>query len=83
MGHKTGLKHRRTNMGRAVGIDLHMRGHICDMEKLLKITNRHGIRVIEDCAHTMTPHEPATASLTAFDAVLPPGRHRTSYFKRS
>jgi dTDP-4-amino-4,6-dideoxygalactose transaminase len=31
----------------------HMRGHICDMEKLLEITNRHGIIVIEDCAHTM------------------------------
>ena len=31
----------------------HMRGHICDMEKLLEITNRHGITVIEDCAHTM------------------------------
>jgi dTDP-4-amino-4,6-dideoxygalactose transaminase len=31
----------------------HMRGHICDMEKLMEITNRHGIKVIEDCAHTM------------------------------
>ena len=31
----------------------HMRGHICDMDKLLQITNRHGIKVIEDCAHTM------------------------------
>ena len=31
----------------------HMRGHICDMEKLIEITNRHGITVIEDCAHTM------------------------------
>ena len=31
----------------------HMRGHICDMEKLMEITNRHDIKVIEDCAHTM------------------------------
>ena len=31
----------------------HMRDHICDMEKLMEITNRHGIKVIEDCAHTM------------------------------
>ena len=31
----------------------HMRGHICDMEKLMEITTRHGIKVIEDCAHTM------------------------------
>ena len=31
----------------------HMRGHICDMDKLMEIANRHGIKVIEDCAHTM------------------------------
>ena len=31
----------------------HMRGHICDMDRLLEIATRHGILVIEDCAHTM------------------------------
>ncbi|MGI9393398.1 MAG: DegT/DnrJ/EryC1/StrS family aminotransferase [Boseongicola sp.] len=31
----------------------HMRGHLCDMDKLIEITDRRGIRVIEDCAHTM------------------------------
>jgi dTDP-4-amino-4,6-dideoxygalactose transaminase len=31
----------------------HMRGHICDMDRLLEICDRHGVRVIEDCAHTM------------------------------
>ena len=31
----------------------HMRGHICDMDKLMEIANRHGLKVIEDCAHTM------------------------------
>ncbi len=31
----------------------HMRGHICDMEALMAICNSNGIRVIEDCAHTM------------------------------
>ena len=31
----------------------HMRGHICDMDRLLEICARHGVRVIEDCAHTM------------------------------
>ena len=31
----------------------HMRGHICDMDRLLDICDRHGVRVIEDCAHTM------------------------------
>jgi dTDP-4-amino-4,6-dideoxygalactose transaminase len=31
----------------------HMRGHICDMERLLAICDARGIRIVEDCAHTM------------------------------
>jgi dTDP-4-amino-4,6-dideoxygalactose transaminase len=31
----------------------HMRGHICDMKVLMAICDRHGVQVIEDCAHTM------------------------------
>lgn len=31
----------------------HMRGHLCDMDRLMEICDRNGIRVIEDCAHTM------------------------------
>ena len=31
----------------------HMRGHIADMERVLEICDRYGIRLIEDCAHTM------------------------------
>ena len=31
----------------------HMRGHLCDMDRLMAICDRHGIAVIEDCAHTM------------------------------
>lgn len=31
----------------------HMRGHICDMDRLMQICNRAGVTVIEDCAHTM------------------------------
>ncbi len=31
----------------------HMRGHICDMDALMEICNRHSLTVIEDCAHTM------------------------------
>ena len=31
----------------------HMRGHICDMPALMAICRRHGVQVIEDCAHTM------------------------------
>ena len=31
----------------------HMRGHICDMDALMVIARRHGLSVVEDCAHTM------------------------------
>ena len=31
----------------------HMRGHICDMNRLMEICTGAGITVIEDCAHTM------------------------------
>lgn len=31
----------------------HMRGHLADMERLMSVCERHGVDVIEDCAHTM------------------------------
>ncbi|WP_428928587.1 DegT/DnrJ/EryC1/StrS family aminotransferase [Marinibacterium sp. SX1] len=31
----------------------HMRGHICDMDRLMAICDAAGIVVVEDCAHTM------------------------------
>ncbi|HHB80976.1 MAG TPA: aminotransferase class I/II-fold pyridoxal phosphate-dependent enzyme [Aliiroseovarius sp.] len=31
----------------------HMRGHICDMDRLMAICDAAGVRVVEDCAHTM------------------------------
>lgn len=31
----------------------HMRGHICDMDALMAICDAAGVKVIEDCAHTM------------------------------
>ena len=31
----------------------HMRGHVCDMGALMRLCNRLGLKVIEDCAHTM------------------------------
>ena len=43
----------------------HMRGHICDMERLMAVCDAAGITVIEDCAHTMG---------AAWDGV-PSGRH--------
>ena len=31
----------------------HMRGHICDMDRLMALCDSAGLTVIEDCAHTM------------------------------
>jgi len=31
----------------------HMRGHICDMDVLMRLCDAAGVTVIEDCAHTM------------------------------
>lgn len=31
----------------------HMRGHIADMDRIMAICRRHGLFLIEDCAHTM------------------------------
>ncbi len=31
----------------------HMRGHLCDMDRLMQIAAELGLSVIEDCAHTM------------------------------
>ncbi|MEO1687917.1 MAG: aminotransferase class I/II-fold pyridoxal phosphate-dependent enzyme, partial [Pseudomonadota bacterium] len=31
----------------------HMRGHVCDMDRLMAIADAAGVQVIEDCAHTM------------------------------
>ncbi len=31
----------------------HMRGHVADMHALEAICRRHGVQIIEDCAHTM------------------------------
>ncbi|NNK79847.1 MAG: aminotransferase [Litoreibacter sp.] len=31
----------------------HMRGHLCDMDALMQICDSSGVRVVEDCAHTM------------------------------
>ncbi|WP_308917574.1 DegT/DnrJ/EryC1/StrS family aminotransferase [Jannaschia sp. LMIT008] len=31
----------------------HMRGHLCDMDRLMAVCDAAGVTVIEDCAHTM------------------------------
>ena len=47
------LDKKAASTGARVLLLSHMRGHICDMEELMVICNRHGLQVIEDCAHTM------------------------------
>ncbi len=44
----------RTKLGQARVLLLsHMRGHICDMDELMRMCGAAGVTVIEDCAHTM------------------------------
>ncbi|MBT8411066.1 MAG: DegT/DnrJ/EryC1/StrS family aminotransferase [Octadecabacter sp.] len=40
----------------------HMRGHICDMDALMRLCDAAGVTVIEDCAHTMGAHWNGTPS---------------------
>ncbi len=34
-------------------VPVHMAGHPCDMDPILEIANRYGLRVVEDAAHTL------------------------------
>ncbi len=47
------LEHKAKASGAKVLLLSHMRGHICDMDALVAICNRHDLVLIEDCAHTM------------------------------
>ena len=47
------LERKAASCGARVLLLSHMRGHICDMAALMDLCNRHGLKVIEDCAHTM------------------------------
>jgi dTDP-4-amino-4,6-dideoxygalactose transaminase len=40
----------------------HMRGHICDMDRLVEICDQAGVTIVEDCAHTMGGGWRGTAS---------------------
>lgn len=44
---------RKASCGAKVLLLSHMRGHVCDMPGLMRLCDRLGLRVIEDCAHTM------------------------------
>jgi dTDP-4-amino-4,6-dideoxygalactose transaminase len=56
---------RAASSGAKVLLLSHMRGHICDMDRLMTICDAAGVRVVEDCAHTMG---------AAWDGI-PSGRH--------
>ncbi|MEE9388959.1 MAG: aminotransferase class I/II-fold pyridoxal phosphate-dependent enzyme [Paracoccaceae bacterium] len=47
------LKDKISSSGAKTLLLSHMRGHICDMDKLMDICNGAGVSVVEDCAHTM------------------------------
>lgn len=47
------LDNKAASSGAKILLLSHMRGHTCDMQRLISICDRHGVKVIEDCAHTM------------------------------
>jgi dTDP-4-amino-4,6-dideoxygalactose transaminase len=49
----TDLERKATSSGAKVFLMSHMRGHIADLQAVQTICERHGISLIEDCAHTM------------------------------
>ena len=61
----TDLEAKAHSSGAKVLMLSHMRGHVCDMRRLVTLCDRLGVKVIEDCAHTMGGH---------WDRV-PSGRH--------
>lgn len=47
------LAHKAASSGARVFLLSHMRGHITDLNAVQAICDRHGIALVEDCAHTM------------------------------
>ena len=47
------LERKAASSGAKVFLLSHMRGHITDLQAVLDICNRHGVALVEDCAHTM------------------------------
>lgn len=47
------LERKITTSGARTLLLSHMRGHICNMDALTALCTRHGVRLVEDCAHTM------------------------------
>lgn len=59
------LAQRIADTGARLLLLSHMRGHVCDMDRLMTLCDAAGVAVVEDCAHTMG----------AEWAGLPSGRH--------
>jgi dTDP-4-amino-4,6-dideoxygalactose transaminase len=47
-----GMEARITPRTKAI-VPVHLYGHPCEMEEILRIGNRHGLRIISDCAHAI------------------------------
>jgi dTDP-4-amino-4,6-dideoxygalactose transaminase len=47
------LEHKAATSGAKVFLLSHMRGHITHLQAVRAICDKHGIAIIEDCAHTM------------------------------
>ncbi len=47
------LEHKAATSGAKVFLLSHMRGHIADLQAVRAICDKHGIAIVEDCAHTM------------------------------
>lgn len=47
------LEYKAAHSGAKVFLLSHMRGHITDLRAVRAICDRHGIALVEDCAHTM------------------------------
>ena len=47
------LERKAATSGAKVFLLSHMRGHIADLQAVRDICDRHGVAIIEDCAHTM------------------------------
>jgi dTDP-4-amino-4,6-dideoxygalactose transaminase len=46
------LEHKAATSGATVLLLSHMRGKVCDMERVVEICSKHGLRLVEDCAHS-------------------------------
>ncbi|MBT8454992.1 MAG: aminotransferase class I/II-fold pyridoxal phosphate-dependent enzyme [Rhodobacteraceae bacterium] len=47
------LERKVADSGAGVLLLSHMRGHVCDMDRLMEICDAADVKVVEDCAHTM------------------------------